>query len=126
MRGVQSKITLWRKRLNADTKLYEYERVVLPMLCKWNDTTVRSVSTGQAVVIQTVRIMIPYVPDFGLDIKQGDFMALGIIETEMSNNAPNRTSDLKAILAPNFIEVQTVLDYTRESRGKHYEVNGVS
>jgi len=94
------------------------------MLCKWNDTTVRTVTGGQAIVIQTVRIIIPHINNYNLDLQQGDYAALGYYDIDITDTAPARAADLKAKILT-FIEIKTVTDNTRSALGKHYVVEGV-
>ena len=141
MHGCNTKVTLWHRNKvaygefgnhNQDIKSEEFTRFVLPALCKWDDTLIRTATDKGAVISQVISIIIPYAPDFDLncragDIKVaiGDFMALGEHDIDITNIEPYRIDDVKKMLGNKFMQVKSVADNTRQARGKHYEVIGV-
>ena len=125
MRGTNSKVTLWRKRWNDTTKKDEFTRVIIPVICKWDAKTIRTATDKGANIAQYISVVVPYSDDFVLDCNVGDYMALGEQTVDITGVSPYTVSEVKTLLAPDFMQVKAVADNTKNALGKHYFVEGV-
>ena len=125
MRGVNATVTIWRKRFNQTAKKDEFSREVLPMLCKWDDKTVKTATDKGAVINKIVIVAIPYVPGYEPECYAGDYLALGEQIIEITGISPYTAAEVKKLLEPDFIQVKSVSDNTKNDRGKHWEIMGV-
>lgn len=121
MLACRDTVTLWHKERENGKDVFL--RQVIPVACKWNETSIRSVSDGKAHIASTFSVIVPECPDFKCAV--GDIMALGAVQSEITGEKGNTAAELKTALLPHVFTVKSVRDNTRLKFGAHYEIEGV-
>jgi len=125
MIGCYETITIWKKRYNSQTKKDEYTRSVIPVLCKWRVREIRTVTERGAITKRYATVIIPYDNDYQFDGKIGDYVALGLHETEITGEKPYTAAELKEHLSPDFMQIEYIKDGTFSPIGRRYKIEGV-
>jgi len=131
MLGCNQDITVWiRKKIPEVTKEI-FMRRILPIKCKWKNYTERNINNGTANIYNSVVIIIPYFDDKAgfdmFDIKEGDIVALGIYDINITGTPPYTASEVKRLLGPNITTINSVsynFDLSDNIKGKHLRLTG--
>ena len=138
MLGGSQTVTIWNKWRNPETQKDEWFRHIFSEPVRWKSHTERSVSGTSASVGNTIVVILPpcqehlpakvwaALPDKSghFTLREGDLMALGAHDAEITGIAPNRENEVKAALMPLAMTVKSIGDNTLAARGKHYRVKG--
>jgi len=112
MLGCNQDVTVWLRKKIRETGQEIFIRRVLPVKCRWRDKTV----------------IIPYFDGLtDLQIKEGDMMALGICDIDITGYSPYTAGDVKRLFAPNIATVRSVachFDGQNIMKGGHMRLTG--
>ena len=112
MLGCNHDITVWIRKKNPDLSKAGKEiftRHVLPVKCRWKNFTGRNTGGGTANIYNNAVIIIPYFDGIcDLHIKEGDFAAPGVYETDITGVSPYTASEIRRLLSPNITIVNSV------------------
>jgi len=124
MLGCNHDITVWiRKKIPFANKEI-FQRLVLPVKCKWKSNTARNTNSGTVNIYNNVVIIIPYFDHISdLNIKEGDIAALGVYDMDITDSSSYTASNLKQLLFPNITTINSV-SYNFDTKGKHLRLTG--
>jgi hypothetical protein len=126
MLGCNQDITLWIRKKIPGTNQEVFKRQVLPVKCRWRNHTERNISGGAASVSASTAVIIPYYDGLiDLQIKEGDIMALGVCDIDITGNAPYTAGEVRRLLAPNIAVIRSVAcNFEQNMKGRHMRLTG--
>ena len=126
MLGCNQNITVWIRKKIPESNKEIFVRHVLPVKCKWRNHTERNISNGNANIFNSAAIIIPYFDGLSdLQIKEGDIIAPGAYDIDITGTSPYTVSEIRQQLAPNIAAVKSVSDNIGPNmKGKHLRLTG--
>ena len=130
MLGCNQDITIWIRKKIPTTGQEVFVKHVLPVKCRWKNHTERNTNGGTANIFTSTIIIVPYFDGIAdLQIKEGDIIALGVYDIEVTGISPYTASEIKQLLAPNITTVKSVAynginDKMNGMKGKHLRLTG--
>lgn len=140
LKGFIHTITIWNKLSTQGQKDRWFKSIIND--CSWEDVVVRSVSGSTANVATTTRVLIEKKDNYLIYEKwsklsdderinyftfsQGDLVALGEHEEDITGVSPHTEALIKIALKPYVFNIKALSDQTESYKhGKHYEIEGV-
>ena len=135
MLGCNQDITVWVRKKIPEVNKEIFVRRVLPVKCKWKKYSERNTGDKTANIYNHVVVIIPYFDELkNFNIKEGDIVALGVYDIEITGVSPYTISEIKQLLAPNIMTVKSAacnfdininINGNSDMRGKHLRLTGI-
>ena len=123
MHGCNQDITVWLRKKLPGTGQEVFERHVLPVKCRWTTRAERTVSNGVSNISTSAAVVIPYTGAIEkLKIKEGDMIALGVWDIDVTGISPYTAGEVKRLISPNAATVKSVA--LNSEKGAHLRLTG--
>jgi hypothetical protein len=128
MLGCNQDVTVWIRKKIPGTGQEVFTRSILPVKCRWKNQTERSISNGAANIFTSAVIIVPYfdgISNPDIQPKEGDIMALGVCDIDITGITPYTAGEVKRLIAPNIATVKSIAyNFSDNMKGKHLRLTG--
>ena len=129
MLGCNQDVTVWIRKKVRETGQEIFVRQILPVKCRWKNYTERNINNGTANIYTGTVVIIPYFDGLAdLEIKEGDIIALGVCDVDITGITPYTAGDVKRLYAPNIASIKSIAynfsGQNSDMKGKHLRLTG--
>ncbi|MCL2096683.1 MAG: hypothetical protein FWH10_07245 [Oscillospiraceae bacterium] len=125
MLGCNQNITIWQRKKTPGTGCEFFVRKILPVKCRWRNRTERDINNLTSNIYTSCIAIIPYYPGLsGLELKEGDIMALGVCDIDITGNSPYTIGDVKRLYSPNIAVIKSIAYNFSDNNSGDFEMKG--